>query len=210
LAKDNDGVWGGHAEKGVASTGVWLDYKGNVGTNRGGMNMVVRTITHLYDNYDEATRVVADLETAGIPHADISVVGQKGETENHAGSGAGIGAVIGGGAGLLAGIGSLAIPGVGPVVAAGWLVATIAGVAVGGGAGGIVGSLVRTGISNDEANVYPEGVRRGGSLVTVRTDETHALEVERVMDGHNHVDWQSRGKEYRDTGWTAFDEAAPP
>jgi hypothetical protein len=172
--------------------------------------MVARTITHLYDNYDEATQVVADLETAGIAHADISVLGRESESENRAGTGAGIGAVIGGGAGLLAGIGSLAIPGVGPVIAAGWLVATLAGVAVGGGAGGIVGSLVRAGISDDEANVYAEGVRRGGSLVTVRTDETRALEVERILDAHHHVDWQSRGKEYRDAGWTAFDEAAPP
>jgi hypothetical protein len=172
--------------------------------------MVARTITHLYDNYNEASRVVADLETAGIPHADISVVGRETETENRSGTGAGIGAVIGGGAGLLAGIGSLAIPGVGPVVAAGWLVATLAGVAVGGGAGGIVGSLVRTGISDDEANVYAEGVRRGGSLVTVRTDETRAIEVERIMDTHDHVDWKSRDKEYRAAGWTAFDEAAPP
>jgi hypothetical protein len=174
------------------------------------MNMVVRTITHLYDNYDDATRVVADLEASGIPHADISLIGQEGETENRAGTGAGIGAVIGGGAGLLAGIGSLAIPGVGPVVAAGWLVATLAGVAVGGGAGGIVGSLVHTGVSNEEANVYAEGVRRGGSLVTVRTDETHAAEAERIMDAHHHVDWRARDKEYRETGWTAFDEAAPP
>ena len=31
LAKDNDGVWRGKAEKGSQQAQVWLDYKGNVG-----------------------------------------------------------------------------------------------------------------------------------------------------------------------------------
>ncbi len=33
LAKDRDGVWRGHGQKGGSATGVWLDYKGNVGQN---------------------------------------------------------------------------------------------------------------------------------------------------------------------------------
>ena len=172
--------------------------------------MTTRTITHLYDSYADATQVVADLEAAGIPRDDISLVGRQGETENRAGTGAGVGAVLGGGVGLLAGIGSLAIPGVGPVVAAGWLVATLAGAVVGGGAGGIVGSLVHTGVSDEEAQVYAEGVRRGGSLVTVRADEIRAVEAERIMNGRTYVDWRVRNQEYRDSGWVGFDEAAPP
>ena len=76
--------------------------------------------------------------------------------------------------------------------------------------GGIVGSLVHTGVSDDEAHVYAEGVRRGGSLVTVRTDEIRAVEVERIMNGRSYVDWRVRNQEYRDTGWVGFDEAAPP
>jgi hypothetical protein len=55
--------------------------------------------------------------------------------DTHTGAGAKrgavVGGVLGGGAGLLAGIGALAIPGVGPVVAAGWLIATLAGAGVG-------------------------------------------------------------------------------
>jgi hypothetical protein len=172
--------------------------------------MATRTITHLYDSYADAAQVVDDLEAAGIPRDDISLVGRQHETETRAGTGAGVGAVLGGGVGLLAGIGSLAIPGVGPVVAAGWLVATLAGAVVGGGAGGIVGSLVHTGVSDEEAQVYAEGVRRGGSLVTVRTDEIRAVEAERIMTGRGYVDWRVRNQEYRDNGWVGFDEAAPP
>ncbi len=31
LKKDDDGIWRGHATKDGAPTGVWLDYKGNIG-----------------------------------------------------------------------------------------------------------------------------------------------------------------------------------
>ena len=31
LKKDDDGIWRGHGTKDGASTGVWLDYKGNIG-----------------------------------------------------------------------------------------------------------------------------------------------------------------------------------
>jgi hypothetical protein len=33
LAKDTNGVWRGQADKDGTNVGVWLDYKGNVGTN---------------------------------------------------------------------------------------------------------------------------------------------------------------------------------
>ena len=128
--------------------------------------------------YDRAAQAVRELETAGVPHKDISIVSNnsdswysdKGPTKRvdrdgdgvddraeGAGAGAGIGAGIGGAAGLLAGLGLLAIPGVGPVVAAGWLVATAAGAAAGGITGGIVGALTQAGVSDDDAQLYAEG-----------------------------------------------------
>src|SRR3954465_15543491 len=100
------------------------------------------TISRLYDSYANAQQVVGDLEAAGLRSDGISIVasnadnwydksGQNRRTtkdRDHDGrddraeaaeTGAGIGAVVGGAAGLLAGLGVLAIPGVGPVVAAG-------------------------------------------------------------------------------------------
>ncbi len=59
-----------------------------------------------------------------------------------AATGAGSGAVIGGTLGWLTGIGALAIPGVGPCIAAGPIVAALAGVGVGGAIGGIAGALI--------------------------------------------------------------------
>jgi len=184
----------------------------------------VRTIAHLYDSRTDAEQVVSELESAGIPHDDISMIAHHRDdgvtttgtdrvadedTKSGAGTGATLGTVLGGGAGLLAGLGALAIPGVGPVVAAGWLIATLAGAGVGAAAGGLLGSLTGAGVSEQEAHVYAEGVRRGGTLVTVRTSETMADRVEQIMSSHNAADWQTRDRDYRASGWEGFDPAAP-
>ena len=131
------------------------------------------------------------------------------ETATGAGTGASIGTIIGGGAGLLAGIGALAIPGVGPVIAAGWLVATLTGAGAGAAAGGLLGSLAGAGVSDDHAHVYAEGVRRGSTLVTVRADDARASEAESIMARYTPVDVTQRGADYRSTGsWQKFDETA--
>jgi hypothetical protein len=182
--------------------------------------MAIKTITRLYDSYDEAEKVVRDLRDAGVPAEDVSIVASNASgryADSEAGSrgasgaatGAGIGAILGGGAGLLAGIGALAIPGIGPVVAAGWLMSALAGAGVAGAAGGLLGALTGAGVSADTAHVYAEGVRRGGAVVAVRVDEALVPKVEAIMT-ERAVDWQSRSAEYRATGWSKFDEQAPP
>jgi len=181
--------------------------------------MAQRTFSRMYDNYDDAKAVVNNVEAAGVPHSDISLVanadahGRSDTSTTHdatgtgAGTGAVAGTVLGGGAGLLAGIGALAIPGVGPVIAAGWLVATLAGAGVGAAAGGLVGSLTGAGVSKDEADVYAEGVKRGGSLVTVRADEADAARIESILAQRGSTDWQQRRASYGDN-WTGFDESS--
>lgn len=126
-----------------------------------------------------------------------------------AGTGATLGTVLGGGAGLLAGLGMLAIPGVGPVVAAGWLVATALGAGVGAASGGLLGSLVGAGVEETDAHVYAEGVRRGGTLVTARVPDEQRANVEAVLAKYAGVDATTRGSEYRSSGWDKFDETAP-
>ena len=182
-----------------------------------------KTITGLFDTYAAATNAVRDLEAAGVSHSDVSIVANNADgthkaatsdaVTDDAGKGAGIGAAVGGVGGLLTGLGLMAIPGVGPVVAAGWLAATavgaVAGAAVGGAAGGIVGSLTDAGVPEGHAHVYAEGVRRGGTLVTAKVDDTRVAAAEAVLSRHSAVDASARGKAYRDTGWTRFDPQAP-
>jgi hypothetical protein len=85
------------------------------------------------------------------------------------------GGVVGGTLGLLAGVGLLAIPGVGPIIAAGPIVAALAGIGVGGTVGGIVGALVGMGIPEYEAKRYEGRVKDGGVLLSVHCDTSEQI-----------------------------------
>jgi len=87
-------------------------------------------------------------------------------------TGATTGAVIGGTLGLLAGIGALAIPGLGPFIAAGPIMATLAGAGAGGAAGGLIGALVGMGIPEYEAKRYEGLVKSGQILLSVHCDDS--------------------------------------
>ncbi|MDB5644466.1 hypothetical protein [Methylobacterium sp.] len=194
--------------------------------------MAQQTITALYDDYDAASTAVSKLEAAGVAHGDISIVSSN-EGDRHAGrlqtttdvsghgdhdttekastgagTGATVGTVLGGAAGLLTGLGLLAIPGVGPVVAAGWLVATLTGAGIGAAAGGLAGGLTGAGLSEADAHTYSEGVRRGGTLVTVRADQAHASRVMDILEEHGSIDVDERAQNWRAQGWTAPHAAA--
>lgn len=178
----------------------------------------MKTLSRVYDSYAQARSAVGDLEAAGIPSSDISILANKYVSREYAdveevpaaGAGAGIGAALGGTAGLLAGLGFLAIPGLGPVVAAGWFAATAVGAVAGAAAGGIVGALVGAGVSRDTAHVYSEAVRRGGTLVTVRVPDDMAGRIDTLLDRHEPIDPVVRGSDYKRDGWKEFDPAAPP
>jgi len=190
--------------------------------------MANKTIVALFDEFDDAVKAVRALETGGFQHEDISLVANnvadrhstqvtgaargRGETEaaEGAGTGATIGVVIGGGAGLLAGLGMLAIPGVGPVVAAGPLIALITGAGVGAAAGGIIGGLVGLGVPEEEAHYYAEGVRRGGALVTASIPADQIERAVDIIEQHDPADVERRSATWRQTGWTRFDERAAP
>jgi hypothetical protein len=77
--------------------------------------------------------------------------------------------------GLLAGIGALAIPGVGPLIAAGPIMAALAGMGVGGTIGGITGALVGLEIPEYEAKRYEGRVQKGGILLSVHCDTSDEI-----------------------------------
>ena len=192
------------------------------------------TISRLYNNYADAREAVRNLEAAGVAHNDINILAsnadnwyssdRKGDTRapfpdrdldgkddraEAAGAGAGVGAAVGGTAGLLAGLGLLAIPGVGPVVAAGWLVSTLAGAAAGGVAGSVVGALTQAGVSKEDADIYAEGLRRGGAVVSARVPDADALRLQAIMD-RSAVNVRERAAAYRQAGWQSFNANESP
>src|ERR1700761_4968927 len=108
----------------------------------------------IYPSRGRAEEAVARLVTTGFRHEDISVllqdnVGTKDfahekHTKAPEGATTGVvtGGVIGGTLGVLAGVGLLAIPGLGPFIAAGPIMAGLAGIGSGAVAGGLIGALV--------------------------------------------------------------------
>ena len=104
----------------------------------------------IYSDYETLETAVEALKNAGFRNTDVSLlcsenVGSKDfahvkstKAPEGATAGAASGAVIGGAVGWLLGIGALAIPGIGPLVAAGPIVAALAGLGTGGAVGGIV------------------------------------------------------------------------
>jgi hypothetical protein len=104
-------------------------------------------------------------------------------------------AFIGSAVGLAVGMIAVFIPGIGPLIAAGPLGGAIAGLSVGTAAGGLIGLLKEHGVSQEEAEFYAEGVRKGGALLTVQTldhdedkrareifDKQHALNTEELTE----------------------------
>jgi len=138
----------------------------------------------IFRTRNQAENAVDRLVAAGFRTEDISVllpenVGTKDfahekNTKAPEGTttGAVTGGVVGGTLGLLAGIGALAIPGLGPFIAAGPIMATLAGVGAGGAGGGLVGALIGMGIPEYEAKRYEGRIKEGGILMSVHCDNS--------------------------------------
>ncbi|MBC8167483.1 MAG: YsnF/AvaK domain-containing protein [Bryobacteraceae bacterium] len=173
------------------------------------------TVVGLFDNMEQASKAARELETAGISSNEISIVAANesgkyadyssgtGEVGKGVAGGAGAGAAIGGGLGLLAGLTALAIPGFGPIIAAGPIAAALTGAGVGAASGGLIGGLAKAGVPDTDAHYYEEGLRRGGVIVTARADENLADKVSDIFDDNGARDIEERGQEWTQAGWKA-------
>ena len=145
----------------------------------------------VYANYASVESGVDVLKEAGFRNTDISVLFPDKAGSKHfahdkgtrapagAAVGAGTGAVLGGTLGWLVGIGALAIPGLGPFIAAGPIMAALAGMGAGGAVGGITGALIGWGVPEHAAKRYEVRVKEGGILLSVHSD---------------NADWTKRAK----------------
>jgi hypothetical protein len=105
------------------------------------------------------------------------------------------GAIVGGGLGWLAGIGALAIPGLGPFIAAGPIMAALAGVGAGSVVGGIAGALIGMGIPEYEAKRYEGRIKDGGILLSVHSDNSEwTKKAKRVLEHTGAQDISSTGE----------------
>ncbi len=141
----------------------------------------------IYTTRHQAEQGVGRLREGGFSTEDISILlkdslgsedfaHEKGTEVAPDSTAAGVktGGAIGGTLGLLAGISALAIPGVGPLIAAGPIMAALAGLGVGGAFGGAVGGviagLVGVGVPEYDAKRYESRLMDGAVLLSVHCD----------------------------------------
>ncbi len=153
-------------------------------------------VTGLFNAPVRAREAISALELRGVPDGDISLVAAehfKAESfgiEHHSkvAEGAAIGAGAGGAIGaLIAGltlVGAIGSGGLG-LVAAGPIIAALAGAGAGAATGGAVGTAIGLAIPEDEVKFYENAFKKGAVLVGVQceNDQTRKL-VEDVLKAH--------------------------
>jgi hypothetical protein len=192
---------------------------------------MTKTITRVYPDYAAADLAIKELKRAGLKDGDISILASNAEGWHRANgnnvdpkhdkdldgrddraegaaTGGSLGALAGGAAGAAVGLGLIAIPGVGPVVAFGWLAALAAGAVTVGAAGGIIGALVASGESKENAEIYAEALRRGGAIVTARVPDDQEGPYLVIMD-NSAMRPSNLEASYRRDGWEGYDASAP-
>jgi hypothetical protein len=90
------------------------------------------------------------------------------------------------------------------VIAAGWLVSTLVGAGAGAAVGGLAGALMNAGLSDQDAQDYAEGIRRGGALVTLKVDEAQMDRVVSILDDEGEIDLGADDRDQSSIG------SAPP
>jgi len=165
-------------------------------------------MTGLFNEPQHAEKAYHTLRERGYEDKDINVLMsdktrdshfKNSETElgNKAMEGAGTGSAIGGVLGAVVGlVAAVALPGVGlglGLIAAGPVLASLAGAGAGGLTGGLVGALVGSGIPEENAKQYEQGIKDGGVVIGTKP---------RSEDDFNHLN--ERWDEYKGTNVATY------
>lgn len=167
----------------------------------------------IYSTRPAVENATESLVRAGFPITDISVLLPQGlggkrdlgtekatKAPEGVAAGATTGGLIGGTLGLLAGAGLLAIPGLGPFIAAGPIMAGLAGLGVGGAVGGFTGALIGMGIPEYEAKRYEGRLLKGGILLSVHCDTSEEISrAKEVLKNTGGEDVSSTGESSSDS-----------
>ncbi|HWC77650.1 MAG TPA: hypothetical protein VG778_09315 [Blastocatellia bacterium] len=150
-------------------------------------------VTGLFKDRSTAERAVESLVEYGYSRDDISLLMSEAtrgrefavrmatKAPEGAATGATIGGVLGAIAGGLVALGVIVVPGL-ALVAAGPVVAALAGLGAGAAAGGLTGALIGLGVPEHEAKFYSEAIEHGGLLVGVYTHDDRANQARRILE----------------------------
>lgn len=154
---------------------------------------MAKLVTGLFKTRSGAERAVDKLVNDGFPREDISLLmsdATRGrefalQMATKAPEGAATGATVGGALGAIAAglvvLGVIAIPGL-AIVAAGPVIATLAGLGAGAAAGGLAGALIGLGIPEHEAKFYNEAIEKGGILLGVYAHDDRAGHARKILE----------------------------
>ncbi len=70
-------------------------------------------------------------------------------------------------------------------------------------------TLFNPGAAEDDIDLLAEGVRRGGSVLTLTVDDNRVADVEQILNRHNPVDVDERVEKWREEGYSGHDRNAP-
>ncbi|MBC7743015.1 MAG: DUF3341 domain-containing protein [Bdellovibrionaceae bacterium] len=174
-----------------------------------------KAVFGIFKTRGEVESAVTMLKSNGFRTSDVScllpeegyaqdlVTTKSTKAPEGAATGAGTGVVIGGALGLLVGIGAIAIPGIGPFIAAGPIMAALAGMGVGGTVGVVSGALIGYGIPEYEAKRYEGFVKDGGILLSVHVDDSAwAAKAKNILETTGAKDIATSNE--LESDWEAF------
>lgn len=161
-------------------------------------------VVGVYENHTAAENAVRQLQNAGFPMNQLSLVGKDYHTEEHVIGyyNAGdrmkfwgkLGAFWGGLAGLLFGSALLLVPGVGHVFLLGplahWAMAGLEGAAVVGGVSALGAGLVSLGVPRDSIVQYETAIKAGRFLVVAGGTNEDAARARDILRDTNPVECQ--------------------
>jgi hypothetical protein len=169
--------------------------------------MAQKSVFGIAKHESQAIMIADNLKAAGFTENDVSVLfpdktgtrdfahEQHTKAPEGAATGAGSGAVLGGALGWMVGIGALAIPGLGPFIAAGPIMAALAGAAGGAAAGGLTGALIGMGIPEYEAKRYEGKVKDGNILLSVHAEDNDERDrAKKILEAGGAEDISSTGE----------------
>lgn len=180
-----------------------------------------KTIVAIFDDISVARQVVEELVDAEFARGSISLITNDTHHQySHyldkdytpkddavtATQDADLGAAVGAFTGILAGLAALMIPGIGLTVVAGPIVADLTATVAGTLPGGVIGALVKSDVPEDEAPYYAEGIRRGGTLISIHTSDT--LRAQDIMNRHGAINIHERINIWLESGWKGFETDA--
>jgi hypothetical protein len=116
-----------------------------------------------------------------------------------------VGIGLGGLLGFLAYISPVEIPGVAALAANGAWVPVVVLAVVGGVIGVVIGLTTGHDLSGKDSALYTEGLKNGGTLVTVVVDESIAGKITETLKSHSAARVEERPGNWSAEGWVSLD-----